>query len=180
MHYFVLTECLSDVHAISAILKVQRGQEADLRPLEAAALVHCVLEEEVDSDAASAPQPPAKRLKDMLAALKAARLSGAASKYDRAVKQAILGSAADVERVWTSAGKILTRDRSGTSPFLFECIMYLKYNRDLWGLEDVVDANKRRKSISKAARAKIAADQVRIDFRLAEIATWETLGVASI
>ena len=171
MHYFVLTECLSDVHAISAILKVQRGQEADLRPLEAAALAHCVLEEEVDSDAASAPQPPANRLKDMLAARKAARLSGAASRYDRAVKHALLGSATEVERVWSLAGKVLTKDRSNTSPLLFECIMYLKYNRDLWGLEYVVEANERRKSISKAARAKLVADQVRINFRLAEIAT---------
>ena len=82
--------------------------------------------------------------------------------------------------MWTSAGKILTKDQSGTSPLLFECIMYLKYNRDLWGLEDVVEANKHRKSISKAAHAKLTADQVRINFRLAEITTWETLGVASI
>ena len=82
--------------------------------------------------------------------------------------------------MWTSAGKILTKDRSGTSPLIFECIVYLKYNQDLWGLEDEVEANKRRKSVSKAAHAKLAADQVRIDFRLAEIATWEALGVASI
>ena len=59
-------------------------------------------------------------------------------------------------------------------------VLYLKYNCDIFGLEELVEANKRRKSISKTARAKLAADQVRIDFRLEEIATWETLGVASI
>ena len=58
--------------------------------------------------------------------------------------------------------------------------MYLKYKCDLWGLEDVVEANRRRKSISRAARAKLATDQDRLDFELAEIATWETFGVASI
>ena len=57
--------------------------------------------------------------------------------------------------------------------------MYLKYNCDLWVHEDVAEANKRRNSISMAARAKLAADQVRIDFRMAEIVIWETLGVAS-
>jgi hypothetical protein len=171
---------MPDVHQISAILKVQRGQEADLRPVEEATLTNFILEEQAESDATPSPPPPAKRLRDVLAARKAARIKGSDSKYDPALKHAICGSAAEVERVWSMAGKILTNERSSTSPLLFECIMYLKYNRDLWGLKDVVEANKRRKNNSKSARAKLAADQERVDLQRSEIATWEALGEGSI
>ena len=93
-HNSILTQYLPDVHAITAILKVQRGQEADLRPVEAATLANCVLKEQVDSDTTPTPPASAKRLKDVLASRKAARNSGVDSKYGPAVKHAILGSAA--------------------------------------------------------------------------------------
>ena len=134
-------------------------------------MANCVLEEQVDSDATPTPTASAKRLKDVLAARKAARNSGVESKYDPSVKHVVLGSAAEVERLWSLAGKVLTKERSRTSPLIFECIMYLNYNRDLWGLEDMVEANRRRKSISKKIRAKLVADQERIDFKMAEMAT---------
>jgi len=31
------------------------------------------------------------------------------------------------------------------APIIFEAIMFLKYNRRLWDLADIVEANKRRK-----------------------------------
>ena len=43
----------------------------------------------------------------------------------------------------------------------------------------MVDANKRRKIIFKAAHTALAAVHERINFRLAEMATWETLVVTS-
>ena len=162
---------MPDVHTIKTILRVQRGQEADLLLIEAATLANCVLEEQVDSDATPTPLAPIERLNDVFTARKAARTSGVESKYELAIIRTVLGSATEVERVWSLAGKGLTKDRSSTSLLLFECIMYLTYNRDLWGLEDMVEANRRRKSISKATRTKLVADQERIDFELTVIAT---------
>lgn len=66
---------------------------------------------------------------------------------------AIKGTAAGCERVWSMAEAVFTKRRSRMSPLLLECILYLKYNRDLWGLEDVVEANHRRKNESKAKAA---------------------------
>ena len=39
----------------------------------------------------------------------------------------------------------MTRERSVMAPLIFEAIMFLKYNRRLWDLADIVEANKRRK-----------------------------------
>ncbi len=53
------------------------------------------------------------------------------SAYDPAIKHCVLGSAAEVERVWSMAGHVLTEHRSSLSPHVFELIMYLKYNSRL-------------------------------------------------
>ena len=44
----------------------------------------------------------------------------------------VLGSAAEVERVWSWARYILTSQRASMVPVLFEAIMFLKFNRDIW------------------------------------------------
>ena len=44
----------------------------------------------------------------------------------------VLGSAAEVERVWSIARYVLTTQRSKMTPVVFEAIMFLKFNRDLW------------------------------------------------
>ena len=63
------------------------------------------------------------------------------SAYGAAIKECVGGSAAEVERVWSMAGHVLTDHRSSLSPLVFEMIMYLKYNARLWNLSDVVEAN---------------------------------------
>ena len=64
----------------------------------------------------------------------------------------ILGSAAEVERLWSEADAIITKQRASTSPLLVEVILNLNYNRRLWGLNDVVDANKMRLEAGKESR----------------------------
>ena len=44
----------------------------------------------------------------------------------------VLGSAAEVERVRSWARYILTSQRASVVPVLFEAIMFLKFNRDIW------------------------------------------------
>ena len=61
---------------------------------------------------------------------------------------------AEVERVWSMAGHVLTEHRSSLSPYVFELIMYLKYNSRLWGLKDVVNANVARKKETEAAQRR--------------------------
>jgi hypothetical protein len=67
------------------------------------------------------------------------------SVYDPAIKACVGGSAAEVERVWSMAGHVLTKHCSTMSPLVFELIMYLKYNSRPWGLVGLIEANKRRK-----------------------------------
>ena len=50
----------------------------------------------------------------------------------------ILGSAAVVERLWSTCKYILTENRSNLDTATFEEIIYLSLNRDLWDLEDSV------------------------------------------
>ena len=44
----------------------------------------------------------------------------------------ILGSAAEIERVWSTAGLIMTSRRKGTSPLTLEALLFLEYNKDYW------------------------------------------------
>ena len=52
----------------------------------------------------------------------------------------ILGSSAEVERMWSTASLILTLPRAGMYPITMEAILYLKYNRDWWGIVEVNEA----------------------------------------
>ena len=54
----------------------------------------------------------------------------------------IYGSCAEVERLWSIAKHILTDVRKGMmDPIMFEAILFLKLNRRLWTLGDVVQAD---------------------------------------
>ena len=75
------------------------------------------------------------------------------------------GSAAEAERVWSMAGHVLTQHRSSMSPLVFELIMYLKYNSRLWGLVDVIEANKRKKLESLAAKNCLSLQKARLELR---------------
>lgn len=52
-----------------------------------------------------------------------------------------------VERLWSIAKLVMTDRRRGLSPIVFEAILFLNQNADLWGIEDIVKAiemNKRK------------------------------------
>jgi hypothetical protein len=52
----------------------------------------------------------------------------------------ILGINNTLERFFSRCKHVLTGDRSSTSPFLFEVIMFLKNNSYLWGVRDMYKA----------------------------------------
>ena len=58
----------------------------------------------------------------------------------------ILGSAAEVERLWSISSYILLKHRLSMSPVMFEALAYLKVNKELWNKTDVIEAMSRRQS----------------------------------
>ncbi len=91
------------------------------------------------------------------------------SVYDPAIKACVWGSAAEVERVWSMAGHVLTKHCSSMSPLVFELIMYLKYNSCLWGLADLVKATKRRKQESVVSKNRQSIQKERLEKMKAEV-----------
>ena len=137
-----------------------------------------LLSEDANMELETTTEPLKKKYKDMLKQKREERTSLKSSKYHRGLKKAILGSASEVERVWSSAGHIMTKDCSSMSPIVFEAIMYLKYNRRLWDLSDVVEANKRRKKQSKDRANNGKECRARVAQKLGGINDWEAVQAA--
>jgi hypothetical protein len=66
----------------------------------------------------------------------------------------ILGSAAEIERVWSSAEKILTPARLSTHPIQLEVILFLKYSKKYWNKSTIVQAIKLLKEEDSNERYK--------------------------
>ena len=64
----------------------------------------------------------------------------------------ILGSAAEIERVWSTAELILRKARFRMTPILFEALIYLKYNSRYWNKHLVKQAIKEVKTESSMER----------------------------
>jgi hypothetical protein len=62
----------------------------------------------------------------------------------------VLGSCAEIERVWSSAERILQKTRYSLTPIYFESILFLKYNRMYWDMA----------LVSKAIRCVQAEDHM--------------------
>ena len=57
----------------------------------------------------------------------------------------------------------MTKRGSSTSPLTFESILYLNFNSDLWDLNDVIEANNRRKNETNANQARLRETRDRIN-----------------
>ena len=68
----------------------------------------------------------------------------------------------------------MTKRRANMQSIMFEMIMYLKFNKRLWGLEEVVEANLRRKNNSRAAKARadVFAQRKMVNERRAAMEEW--------
>ena len=54
----------------------------------------------------------------------------------------ILGTGCIVEEFFSQCKNILTERRAGLTPYMFQCLAFLKTNKELWGLADVAEAIK--------------------------------------
>ena len=70
----------------------------------------------------------------------------------------IIRSATIVEQRWSKGGCVHASRRLSMSPIVFGMLMFLKENSDLWKINDVVDADERRKVINKDTRANKKID----------------------
>ena len=171
----------SDDDFIKAVLKVQQEREDELTEKEAESIKPWkIIDPEDLSDEQERLDTPIsvfelknkqreERKKEQNEKRKAI------SAYDAAIKECVGGSAAEVECVWSMAGHVLTDHRSSLSPLVFEMIMYLKYNARLWNLSDVVEANKRRRNESSAAKKRIDIQTERLNKIREEVDSWEDL-----
>jgi hypothetical protein len=162
------------------VIKVQQGHEADLTIAEAEKIEPW---KKVDPNELSAAQELEEPVVSIFELRNLERehkkrkcVEGiGTSAYDPAIKECVGGSAAEAERLWSMAGHVLTEHRASWSPLIFELIMYLKYNNRLWNLSDVIEANKRRKNESPAAKKRLDIQMERLEFLRAEVAEWERL-----
>ena len=69
-------------------------------------------------------------------------------------------------------GHVLTDGCSSMSPLVFELIIYLKYNARLWTIDDVIEANRRRKNESPAAKKRLTLQKERLQQLSAELNDW--------
>ncbi len=66
----------------------------------------------------------------------------------------IIGSAAVVESIWSMYDAFNSKRHHGMSPITVEMILFLKKNKDLWGIEDVARANQSRLKADKSERVE--------------------------
>ena len=164
---------------IRAVIKVQQGKEDMLTSEEAKTIEPWKIS--TDEPVALDVEPQASGLSEYdrmnlerLQNKKARAQSNIVdSKYDPALKYCVLGSSAEVERVWSMAGHVLVDARSSMSPLIFELIMYLKYNKRLWGIHDVVTANRKRLSETPAAKRRSDREMERLKQMQDAVDDWE-------
>ena len=132
----------------SGVVKIQRGESGAMNDAEKLACVSLLKVHQVaaeDEAAGAEVEEEETDFLDVVRAEEAAALKGNTSQYINC--DFILGSVAEVERLWSTAKHILTEERRGMMhPILFEALLFLKENHRLWGLEEVVDAETKRKN----------------------------------
>ncbi len=66
----------------------------------------------------------------------------------------VIGSAAEVERLWSIAKYVLTTNRTSLAPILLEALLFLRLNRDLWNATTVMEARRAVKDDQKEERLR--------------------------
>eukprot|EP00171_Calliarthron_tuberculosum_P001491 IDg1491t1 len=72
----------------------------------------------------------------------------------------ILGSVAEVERLWSIAKNVRSSSRKSLTPLLFESILFLKVNKEYWNLEVVIQAMNVERSARVNARLQQEQNQI--------------------
>lgn len=124
----------------SAVIKIQEGRENALSRHEKRA-VSCLLKEPSSEDTTQSTNDDSDYSMPMAQQIaKRRKKNEYHSKYVDC--SFILGSVAEVERLWSSAKHILSEQRQLMTPLLFEALLFLKLNIRFWDESLVSDAYK--------------------------------------
>lgn len=116
---------------MSGVVKIQRQEFENLSGAEKEACECLLLEDHGDQKHASdtSQQDAQVSIDDIIERTKRLRLSGQ-SEYRNC--DFILGSVAEVDRLWSVAENVRTVNRKVMTPLMFKCVMFLKINKSYW------------------------------------------------
>lgn len=158
-------------HFESGVVKIQLGKIDELTDLEktaVASLRRTPVKEGQDANEAPDGSPTMKqRMEQLRQAPVRAVTATADSQYVNC--EFIYGSSAEVERLWSVAGYVLTAQRMGMTPQMLEAILFLKLNSRFWGLELCVRAISMVKSDMALARIQADIEQTEMAEEMALI-----------
>ena len=125
-----------DPYFVSGVIKIQDNNCAQMTVEEKDAC-QSLLAKDYEIGVAQAQQTTlADRMRDRIKKRKAGVMDQDLSSPYRNC-DFICGSAAEVERLWSVAKKILTNNRYHLTVVMFETLMFLKMNEDYWDLQSV-------------------------------------------
>lgn len=139
----------------AAVLKLQNNNEEQLTRAEKAAVVSL---HKCESDTTAGNEEQKLTFKQKLAKRQKLEAPG---KYICA--DFVLGSVAEVERVWSMAKFIMSDKRNSLKPLMFEALMFLKYNARFWGDQLIAEAMKGPISDRTKARLDEIEEQTEFD-----------------
>lgn len=142
----------TDKAFVRGVIKIQKKMEDEMTEEEVEACEVLLKQDVEGGSSGNDASPSEKSFEDVMFEKKRSYTKAFSSKYVDC--RFILGSGAEVERVWSMAGNVYTKRRSSTSPLVLELILYLNYNKDLWGIDQVALANTRRRSEKRSARVE--------------------------
>ena len=148
------TTCISPQSSIvdnvdfeTAVAKIQKGNLSDLSTVEKS----CARILAVDASVSEVHHGEGAVLSMKERLFKRRRIESATNYGDC---RYVLGSVAEVERLWSTCGYILTQNRRSMTPQLFETLVFLKLNERFWDVAFVAEAM----SSAKGERAKQRSD----------------------
>lgn len=145
----------------SGIVKLQKGEANQLTSAEKVAV--CMLEKDVED---VVPDSDSDREMLMDERLNKRRKIDKNCQYRSA--DFVLGSSAEVERIWSTAKYILSDTRSKLKLLMFEAIMFLKNNSRLWGDQLVAEAIRCAKSERSKKRLDELSTQVEFEVDISD------------
>lgn len=133
------SDITSDPEFESGVVKIQRDMVHTMTREEHEACLKLRVEnDEVDNDEGGDYEAIlGMRLEDHLSGRKR---KNDGSKYSYMNADFILGSVAEVERLWSICKFILSDTRNRLEPQIFEALVYLKVNKHIWDIHLVEDA----------------------------------------
>jgi hypothetical protein len=126
---------LPDPDFISGVCKIQNGNIGDMADDEKEACSHLRANVGEEEEAAAT-----LTFQEKLTKMRNKKRSSACLDAQFENVDYIIGSAAEVERVWSVARYVLTTQWMGLTPLMFEALMFLKMNERFWDQSMVVEA----------------------------------------